>query len=498
MVYIRVMNRTNRFLVIGLSLLMGCGQSPESKKEKDGAELVETYCSSCHLSVKPELLDKETWLKHVLPAMAPKLGIPTTASGEYYIVANSQEKSALSFQEWTKLVAYFEKMAPDSLKAASREPLKKDWSIFELQKPKEFSEHALTTMVQFQGDKIYSGHNGQTAMYAWDKNLNRSEVISLQSPVVNAEFISPTEAAVTTIGTLLAVDQPIGEVVKVDLATKKTTLIASQLPRPIQSVAGDFDKDGRMDWVICGFGHDKGGLYLSTQQADGSYQTRPIRAEAGATQVVVDDFNKDGWPDCMALFAHGDEGLWLFTNNKKGGFEEKRIQRFLPLAGSTSFQLVDLNKDGQLDLICTSGDNSDYSKILKPYHGVYTFINQGNFTFKQNWFYPVNGCTKVMAADFDQDGDIDLATIAFFADFKNNPDESFIYFEQDARKQWVPHAVPVHANGRWICMDAKDWDGDGDLDIVLGNYSRGFNNQEDYKPNWNLNLPLIVLKNRTK
>ncbi|PQA60019.1 FG-GAP repeat domain-containing protein [Siphonobacter curvatus] len=492
------MNNVHRFWVIGLSLLMGCGPTSETKKEPDGAELVATHCSGCHLPVKPEQLDKETWLKHVLPAMAPKLGIPTTANGEYYQVANNQQKSALSFAEWTQLVAYFEKNAPDSLKAAPREALKQDWSIFALEKPSESPESALTTMVQFHEGKIYSGQNGQPTLYAWDKTLRRSEAATLNSPVVNAAFVSPTEAVVTTIGTLLAVDQPVGEVVNVDLRTKKTKVIANALIRPIQSVPGDFNKDGRTDWIICGFGHNQGGLYLSVQQADGSYQTQPIRAEAGATQVVVDDFNKDGWPDCMALFAHGDEGLWLFTNDQKGGFEARNVQRFLPLAGSTSFQLIDLNKDGQLDLVYTSGDNSDYSKILKPYHGVYTFINQGDFKFKQQWFYPVNGSTKVIAADFDQDGDMDLATIAFFADFKRTPEESFIYFEQEANGHFVPHAVPAHAYGRWICMDAQDWDGDGDLDIVLGNYSRGFNNQDDYKPNWNMQLPFIVLRNKTR
>jgi hypothetical protein len=29
------------------------------------------------------------------------------------------------------------------------------------------------------------------------------------------------------------------------------------------------------------------------------------------------------------------------------------------------------------------------------------------------------------------DGDLDIATIAFFADMKNKPAEEFIYFEQD-------------------------------------------------------------------
>ena len=143
----------------------------------------------------------------------------------------------------------------------------------------------------------------------------------------------------------------------------------------------------------------------------------PIREVAGAIQATVGDFNADGWPDLMVLFAHADEGIWLFLNDQKGGFTEQNLLRFPSVYGSTSFQLVDFNKDGRLDILYTCGDNSDYSKVLKPYHGLYIYLNQGNFRYRQAYFYPINGCTKAVATDFDQDGDLDIATIAFFADF---------------------------------------------------------------------------------
>ena len=166
--------------------------------------------------------------------------------------------------------------------------------------------------------------------------------------------------------------------------------------------------------------------------------------------------------------------------------------------GSTSFQLVDFNRDGNLDILYTCGDNSDYSKILKPFHGVYIFLNQGGFRYKQAYFYPINGCTKAVAADFDGDGDLDLTTIAFFGDLKNRPAETFLYFEQQRFLDFLPHAVPVSAFGRWICMDVGDWDNDGDPDVALGNFARGFQIQKDLAPRWNAYLPLIVLENKTR
>jgi hypothetical protein len=200
----------------------------------------------------------------------------------------------------------------------------------------------------------------------------------------------------------------------------------------------------------------------------------------------------------MVLFGSGDEGLWLFLNDQKGGFTGKDLLRFPPVYGSSSFQLADINHDGKPDLIYTAGYNYRDSRILKPYHGLYIFINQGNWQFKKTYFYPINGCTKAIAADFDGDGDLDIATIAFFADMKNNPSESFIYFEQDKAMNFKPHAIPVSNYGRWMSMDVADLNNDGKPDIVLGNYSTGFLFQPGLKPFWEKDLPLIVLENHTK
>ncbi|RYF74994.1 MAG: VCBS repeat-containing protein, partial [Cytophagaceae bacterium] len=241
-----------------------------------------------------------------------------------------------------------------------------------------------------------------------------------------------------------------------------------------------------------------GGLYWLKQKPDHQFTKEPIREVAGAIQATVGDVNGDGWPDIIALFAHADEGIWLLTNDKKGGFTERNLLRFPPVYGSTSFQLVDMNKDGLLDILYTCGDNSDYSQILKPYHGIYIYLNQGNFTYKQTYFYPINGCVKAIAADFDQDGDVDIASIAFFADFKHNANEGFLYFDQQKPAQFQPHALPISQYGRWICMDANDWDQDGDIDLVLGNFSKGFISQAGLTPTWDTHLPLIVLKNRTR
>jgi hypothetical protein len=173
------------------------------------------------------------------------------------------------------------------------------------------------------------------------------------------------------------------------------------------------------------------------------------------------------------LFAQGEEGIFLFINKGKGRFEEREVLRFPPAYGSSSFELADINGDGYPDIVYTCGDNADYSAVFKPYHGVYVFINDGHNRFSQTFFYPVDGCYKALARDFDGDGDLDLAVIAYFADYIRQPDEGFVYLENEGRMRFKPYTVPAARVGRWLTMAAGDVDGDGRTDLVLGNFSLG-------------------------
>lgn len=452
------------------------------------------------MAVSPALLDKETWTNHVLPAMAPKLGIGVWHDSSYYPATSK----IISFEDWMEIVAYYKALAPDSLLPAKAPmPLKEDGSWFSIKKPvwNDTVRVATTTMVSINpyNGSIYSGNE---VLQRWDTALQSSIVMKLESNAVDMTWEGKDTALLTCIGSLRAIDNPMGTVWRVmpdAAADHQVQTIGLGLQRPVQSIAADFNKDGRMDYVTCGFGHNYGGLYLMQQNQDGGYDKNVIWQMPGAIHAIPGDFNGDGWPDIMVLFAAADEGIWLFMNDQKGGFKPRNLLRFPPVYGSTSFQVVDWNKDGKPDILYTAGDNADYSMILKPYHGVYVYINKGDFKYEQAYFYPVNGCTKAIAADFDGDGDLDIASIAFFADLKNHPIEKFIYFEQTAALQFVPHAVAgLAGEGRWICMETGDYDHDGHPDILLGNYSTGFIIQDRFKPDWNVHQPIVILKNIIK
>ncbi len=501
-------------IFIGLSTFSGCKNKSDNNylltgdAIKDGENLVQIHCTKCHELVPYNAISKSVWINHALPTMAKYFKVLTY--GTQYYKKDLLDTSGISLQNWNAIVNYYQKISPDTLLPAKLPtPMIEDWAGFNLKKPGSAPVPVFTTMLKYNNslNKLFTSDASTGRIYSWGEDLNPKPIgTNLPSPVVDGLFFKDNkginQALFSCIGQFLPMDFPNGKVVGYDLdhsnALTQPSLIASEVSRPVQTIRDDFDKDGTGDFVVLSQGHLKGGVYLYKQNKDKTFAQSTITEQPGAVQAVAGDFNNDGWPDLMVLFGSGDEGLWLFTNDKKGGFTSKNLLRFPPVYGSSSFQLADIDHDGNPDLIYTSGYNYHDSRIFKPYNGLYIFKNTGNWNFKQQWFYPINGCTKAIAADFDKDGDLDIATIAFFADLKNNPKESFIYFEQKSAFNFVAHAIPINKYGHWMTMDVADYNGDGKPDIILGNYSRGLLIQSGYKPTWDEKLPLIVLANNYK
>ncbi len=473
----------------------------------DGKVLVQKYCTKCHAEVDPKLLTKDVWNFHTLPTMSRYLALSTFSQTNYY--KKPTDTGGVSLDEWLIIRTYFNKLAPNELPAIKEpQPLLNDWAGFTLRKPQAEDKVVHTSMVAYDSlnSKLYTSDLVSTKLTEWDANLKPHVVAELPSAPVDATFLKgingQNEAIFSCIGQIIPMDFPNGKVLSLDLdgktAGSKPSVIQEDLGRPVQALAGDFNKDGLTDYVILSQGHFVGGVYLMKQKSDHTFTQSNISDKPGAVQAIVGDFNHDGWPDLMVLYGSGEEGLWLYTNNHKGGFSGKSLINFPAVYGSSSFQLVDINHDGKLDLIYTCGYNYKDSRILKPYHGLYIFTNQGDWNFKQAYYYPINGTTKAIAADFDGDGDLDIAAISFFADLKGNPAESFIYFEQDKPMSFKPHAIPVSKYGHWMNMTVADINHDGKPDIILGNYADGLLIQDGLKPFWDQHVPFVILENHTK
>ncbi len=309
-------------------------------------------------------------------------------------------------------------------------------------------------------------------LYALNNQLRRVDSVKVYSPVLGVRSERRGTLDLLSVGLLDPNDQPVGDWQRRKSGNTKPTAQIDNLQRPVYSVTADLNRDGRQDVVICQFGHHFGKLTWHEKQRDGNYREHVLDEEPGARVAMVRDVDHDGWPDVVALLSQGDEQVAVYRNQRDGRFQKEILLRFPAVYGSSFLELTDIDGDGDPDLVYTNGDNADYSIILKPYHGIRIFLNDGKFKFTESFFFPMYGATQTVTRDFDQDGDLDIAAIAHFPDFAQRPNQSIVYLENTGGMVFKPHTFPMANRGRWFLIEAGDVDQDSDEDILLGSFYR--------------------------
>ena len=159
---------------------------------------------------------------------------------------------------------------------------------------------------------------------------------------------------------------------------------------------GDFNKDGNQD-LIAGAGNK-----IFHLQGDGTGGFTAITSFAvtipNLSEQVVGDFNGDGYLDFVAAEYNSPSGAEVFLNNKAGGFASAGV--YATGLNVRSVRAADFDNDGKLDLISTALDGS--IRILK---------GNGNGTFSTTNTINVSPGTvnTVTTGDFDNDGYVDFA-----------------------------------------------------------------------------------------
>jgi hypothetical protein len=495
-----------RFIFAALLIggFLGC-QSAYQPTEED-ARLAGQYCGSCHQFPAPSLLTRQIWEESVLPYMALRLGVQSEIdeidSLNQLELTLAPDSALISDPDWQRIKNYYLALAPEHLDEPSLPLLEMSRGQFELKRAQLFSkEMANITCVKIDP--------GQRTAYACDEA--NGEVWALapdgfprnrygnQLAVSNIE-LDKNNLLVTYIGNSVGITiHPNGFTQRVDLrkeAAGKASLLLTKLYRPTQTLSADLNKDGRDELITCEYGVVTGSFSVWYPKADGTYRQQVLSPTAGAIRAEVVDWDRDGSKDLVVLFAQGDERIVLYRNLGNDKFEEKTLMRFPPVYGSSYFEITDLNRDGRPDLLYTCGDNADYSLIMKPYHGVYAFEQKPDGNFRQKFHFPMNGAYKAVARDFDGDGDQDIVAIAYFGNY-NSPTPNDLVYLQNREGKFAPQLLPGLGRGRWMCLDVADLDGDGDEDIVLGSHPVGLM-PGGFRTEWRSGPGVIFLINQHK
>jgi hypothetical protein len=266
-------------------------------------------------------------------------------------------------------------------------------------------------------------------------------------------------------------DDPVGSVVLLvnqgNMRFAPMTILEG-ISRVADVEPGDFDGDGGVDFVVAAYGFITTGEvgWLQRASAD-NYAYHPIIKRAGAIHVLPTDLDGDGRLDFVALFAQEHEQVSAFINQGQGEFREQVLfNAATPSFGSSGIQLVDLDGDGDADILYTNGDNMDLETVIpRPFHGVQWLENRGNLNFEWHNIHRYYGAYCAVAADLNRDGKLDIVVTSMFNDWDDPARASIIWLENDGTQRFVARGIarePIQL----ISAAVGDLDEDGWPDIV--------------------------------
>ncbi len=487
---------------LSLALLLGaCSPSPEvdraGRDETEAGQLLASqHCVACHQLPDPNLLPKKSW-EYALTYMGFFLGIvdyeymkgaPESAMGsirlreEFVRAANLLPDAPLvSKEDWAKLRAYYIATAPEKAIAQMAKPVViVDGEKFRVKPTQYRMESAITSMVHIDEAHglLYIHDGGLEQLTVLDRNLNFHDshpspgvsLVEAQAVGEDLYFLSIGDLFASNIGAKLGEFQQTRVFGGVFMGLN---ILVKDLHRPADFAFADLDNDGLDELLVSNFGDYTGNFSIYRRDLEsGAFAAEPLilSDQPGIVKGDAHDFNGDGYRDIVVMMSAARENVSVFLNNKDGTFTQKILWEKHPSFGYIGFELKDFNGDGQIDLLTLNGDNgdSDTYNTLKRDHGIRLYLNKGNLQFEELYFYPMYGVYGAEVADFDEDGDLDIAAISYHPDFDLDRPENFVYLEQRDPLEFIPFTHPATQKGRWLSIDSGDADGDGDKDIVLG------------------------------
>jgi hypothetical protein len=314
-----------------------------------------------------------------------------------------------------------------------------------------------------------------------DKQFNPSH-----TEMVDLDGDGVKDILVANLGNFLPVDWRVGSVLWLrggkDGRFTPITLFDG-VGRVADVQAAHFFGTDKLDLIVAVFGWNMIGeiILLENQTTDWQHPKfipHVLDQRHGTIHVPVADLNGDGKPDFVALISQEHETVVAFLNEGNGHFRKETIFKGPhPAYGSSGIQLVDLDGDGNLDVLYTNGDVLDKPYLLKPYHSIQWLRNPGNGTFpwEHHPITPMYGVHRAVAADFTGTGRKDVVAVGYlpvesFPQRKELNLDGIIYLEKTGPHTFARHSLETITCDHVTCA-AGDIYGSGRIDLVTGNFT---------------------------
>lgn len=193
------------------------------------------------------------------------------------------------------------------------------------------------------------------------------------------------------------------------------------------------------------------------------------------------DFNNDGKLD---ILVGRSDGFSILQNTTSGStLSFTRIDFNISSSSTNRFAVADFDKDGDLDLVGRDGRSSTLRWFQNTYSGSGTTISFGGvssgtlsaaYTISMNKYV-----SDLVAGDFDNDGDMDIATMSFWSGNQRvelventNTTSGTLSFSSTVHTL-VSNLYQTSYWDKPMAIAAGDIDNDGDLDIVAATHGVG-------------------------